>query len=342
MNAFKVTNYIDFNKEASLMVKGIAILLMIAHHLFKENVFSQISPVPLSSFYQQIGIMGKLCVSIYMFVGGYAFLISKENSIIKRFWHIYRKYIITFFITTTILFIANKLYVTPIQYIQNALCISWEINGSWWFISTYILCIICFTILRGPILKLNKYAQSVALIICILILQPLAELVQNIQGIHPILQIQLHYFLYYIGFFYLGIIFYQNKLFNHIQNNTKVNILLIIIMLCLFFVRIVFKYHFVNFAIVPIFVTIICNIPIKKIMFFKYLGKYSMGMWLVHMFFIDKKYFLLQIAICKSPVGLFLIVVLLSLGYAVLESFIISLLGKLKKNKIFRFKKDYL
>lgn len=326
MNRFEAINSIDFNKEASQRVKGIAILLMIAHHLFTQNVFSQISSVPLSLYYQQIGIMGKLCVSIYMFVGGYAFLLSKENSIIKRLCHIYKKYIITFFITTIILFLTSKLYVTPIQYIQNALCISWEINGSWWFISTYMLCIISFTFFYQTILQINRYLQIVILTICLLVLQPLAGWVQTIQGINPTLQNQLHYFLYYVGFFYLGVIFYQNKLFSYIHSNAKTILLLTIMMLGLLGVRIVFKLHLINFAIVPVFVALACFIS-KKESVLKFLGRYSMSMWLVHMFFIEKKYFLLQIAICESPLGLFFVVVLLSLGYAILESLLISSIG---------------
>ena len=175
-----ITCHIDFNKNVSFTVKGIAILLMIAHHLFSQNIFDQITLTPLPQLYLLIGKLGKICVSIYMFVGGYAFLLSKESSYLKRLWHIYKKFITTFFITTIVLFFTHKLCVTPLQYIQNALCISWEINGSWWFISTYILYITFFFILCKSLLKKKIYCHILILFICILIFQPFADYIRNV------------------------------------------------------------------------------------------------------------------------------------------------------------------
>lgn len=160
-----MTDTLSFNKDASLRVKGVAVLLMIAHHLFTQGVFSNITSVPLSQIFIQIGLAGKICVSIFMFIGGYAYLLSKEKSMLKRVWHIYKKFLVTFLIVTIILSLFKKLYVTPQEYIQNALCISWEINGSWWFISTYILNVIAFSILRPYRIK-NIYVHLFILDFC--------------------------------------------------------------------------------------------------------------------------------------------------------------------------------
>lgn len=324
-----MTSHIDFNKNTSFIVKGIAILLMIAHHLFSQTTFDQISATPLPQLYLQIGRLGKICVSIYMFVGGYAFLLSKENSCLKRLWHIYKKFITTFFITTIVLLITNKLYVTPFEYIRNALCISWEINGSWWFISTYILYIIFFFILCKPLLKIKVYWQFLILLFCIFILQPFADYIRNVQALNAILRIQLHYFFYYLGFFYLGIIFFHHKLFSFIKK-TSLNIILLMMILCgSLCVRIIFNLNCMNYILIPVLIALVCYIPQEEKLL-QLLGKYSMSMWLVHMFFIEERYFLQQITILSSPIGVFIIVTLLSLGYAILESYTLTVI----KNRI--------
>lgn len=324
-----MTSHIDFNKNTSFIVKGIAILLMIAHHLFSQNIFDQISSTPLPQLYLQIGRLGKICVSIYMFVGGYAFLLSKENSCLKRLWHIYKKFIITFFITTIVLLITHKLYVTPFEYIRNALCISWEINGSWWFISTYILYIIFFFILCKPLLKIKIYWQFLILIILIFILQPFADYIRNVQALNAILRTQLHYFFYYLGFFYFGMIFFYHKLFSFIKK-TSLNIILLMMILCgSLCVRIIFNINCMNYILIPVLIALICYIPQEEKLL-QLLGKYSMSMWLVHMFFIEERYFLQQITILSSPIGVFIIVTLLSLGYAILESYTLTII----KNRI--------
>ena len=319
-----MTDTLSFNKDASLRVKGVAVLLMIAHHFFTQGVFSNITSVPLSQIFIQIGVAGKICVSIFMFIGGYAYLLSKEKSMLRRVWHIYKKFLVTFLIVTIILSLFKKLYVTPQEYIQNALCISWEINGSWWFISTYILNVIAFSILRPYRIK-NIYVHLFILIICIVVIQPFSDYLQTIQSMNSILKSQLHYFLYYVGFFYLGMMFFQFKLFNRIKK-TKVTTLALLLfgLLLLLVIRIVFKYNGVNFLVVPIFISLLCYLPQKEIVL-KFLGKYSMGMWLVHMFFVYDKYFLHQIAITTSPLLLYLLVTTLSLLYAVSESYFVNL-----------------
>lgn len=318
-----MTDSINFDKDASLRVKGIAVLLMIAHHFFTQDVFSNITSVPLSQIFVQIGLAGKICVSIFMFIGGYAYLLSKEKSLLKRVWHIYKKFLVTFLIVTIILFLFKKLYVTPQEYIQNALCISWEINGSWWFISTYILCVIAFYILR-PYKIQNIYIHLFIFMFCIVVLQPFSEYLRTSQSLNPILKNQLHYFFYYVGFFYLGMMFFQFNLFGRIKK-TKIRtfVLLLLSLLILFAIRIVFKFNGVNFLVVPIFISLMCYLPSKEVAL-KFLGKYSMPMWLVHMFFIYDKYFLHQIIITTSPVLLYFIVTVLSLLYAIFESYFMN------------------
>lgn len=91
-----------------------------------------------------------------------------------------------------------------------------------------------------------------------------------------------------------------------------------------------FNINWLNYILVPTLIALICYIPQKEKVL-QVLGKYSMSIWLVHMFFIEERYFLRQITILSSPIGVFVIVTLLSLGYAILESHTLAFI----RNKIY-------
>lgn len=193
------------------------------------------------------------------------------------------------------------------------------------YFNIYILNIIAFYILRPYRIK-SIYIQFFILIICIVVIQPFSDYLRTIQSINPILKNQLHYFLYYVGFFYMGIIFFQFKFFDKIKKlKMKTFIVLLLSLLILFAIRVILKFNEVNFLVVPIFISLVCYLPQKEVVL-KFLGRYSMGMWLVHMFFIYDKYFLHQIAITTSPLLLYSIVTILSLIYAISESYFVNMI----------------
>ena len=83
-NGLKIT----FTKEDTLIIKAVSVLLMFFHHLFAQpdRLENGITYIPL--FYigteaveTYIGIFGKLCVALFLFLGGYGtFLSCKESS----------------------------------------------------------------------------------------------------------------------------------------------------------------------------------------------------------------------------------------------------------------------
>lgn len=67
-----------FTKEHTQIAKGVAILLMIAHHLFAfpERIYINSGYISMVSLFGYdieflIGIFGKLCVAMYLFLSGY-------------------------------------------------------------------------------------------------------------------------------------------------------------------------------------------------------------------------------------------------------------------------------
>lgn len=72
-----------FTNEKSTMIKGVAILLMFMHHLFAfpmriVNGNSYISVFHLFNrdIEYMIGVFGKSCVSIFLFISGFGFCMS--------------------------------------------------------------------------------------------------------------------------------------------------------------------------------------------------------------------------------------------------------------------------
>lgn len=71
-----------FTKANSVEMYGIAILLMVFHHLFK----SYIGP----SAIQTIAYFGKICVAIFAFISGYGLsVISEKFSLKEKVLHFY-------------------------------------------------------------------------------------------------------------------------------------------------------------------------------------------------------------------------------------------------------------
>ena len=66
-----------FGKNETAIIKGVAILLMLIHHLFMNtegiNYYSQ-------DFFNHLSSIGKICVSIFSFITGYGIYISYEKN----------------------------------------------------------------------------------------------------------------------------------------------------------------------------------------------------------------------------------------------------------------------
>ena len=67
----------QFTKDDTTLMKGLAILLMLAHHLwgFGDRLVSELPMISVTArgmeFAGLIGGYGKICVSMFMFLGGF-------------------------------------------------------------------------------------------------------------------------------------------------------------------------------------------------------------------------------------------------------------------------------
>lgn len=304
-----------FDKNVSLSVKGLAILMMVAHHLYTDSIDdlgSRLDFYGCSDVWCSFGAMCKLCVSLFMFVGGYGSCImlnrksAKERvvSILWRFW-------ILLLLLSPILLYFHKTSITEI--IVNAFCLSSSVNGSWWFLQTYIIYIALLPV-YGFLTKM-KWNYQVVVIIFFTVLNLLAP---KVRAMSIPLSTELHYVMYYLLIYYSGMLVCKNKFVDIVCHRHKSGTA-IFIGCVLFGTTIVFRVFTGLSVLNPITCFSICLLMIYFCnSLFVYLGKHSMNIWLLHMFFIKEKYLGQWVAnITCDPVFAYIIVFTASLAISV-------------------------
>lgn len=138
-----------FDKQCSLLIKGIAIMLMVCHHMwwYKEtNDFTGVWHT-LAPFIIALGKAGKVCVAIFTFISGYGLYISfthnnKYSNTFKKIKNILFHFWRTVLPILFIFFIAGIIPFKMIDFFLNMLCIENSYNGAWWYLQTYLLYLI--------------------------------------------------------------------------------------------------------------------------------------------------------------------------------------------------------
>lgn len=324
-----------FSIEMTNFVKGIAIILMIIHHLFWN--FSgyglEISGVAIS---QRIAIVGKVCVSIFLLLSGYGMFESlKKNSlsikgfVLKRLTKLYLNYLLIVIISTLIGVIFFKdSFLELVQPNLKGICkfiltlsgvqylVGYQgFNPSWWFMT----CIMIYYILTPAIKKLIyrfdfKFIMLYLIISCVNFI--------NIGRLNSILNIISWLFPYILGC-YLSHNDNLNKI--KIWFNTKFKrCILIISFLILLFIRqiglmnnpFVFKLDFLlAFLIVLLTYIYFEKLILKKE--FIYLGKKSSDIYYVHMF-VANYYLNKFIYKIEYPILMVCTVLAISIGWSYL------------------------
>lgn len=172
----------SFSKNDTQYIKGIAIILMVIHHLFSfEDRISNVDYISLFSIFNKrieiiIGEYGKICVSIFLFLAGYGmFYLLKRGTgcfriVKKRLIKLLVNYWIIFalFVPIRFLFFDNSFNL--LEFIRNLLALSSSYNGEWWFLSMYIVVVLLFATMYTVIDKLNNHKKLNKLIFIVFII----------------------------------------------------------------------------------------------------------------------------------------------------------------------------
>ena len=164
------------SKQDTNILKGIALLLLLAHHLFYKNP-GLYDDVHLKGDYylvQTVGYAAKICVAIFVFLSGYGLSMKykevirfdKKRFYIERFTKLMLNYwlIWLIFVPISVLFLGPSLQETygsflPLKLFLDLIglinVVGWYgYNQTWWFYSCIILLYAMFPIIH---IYANKY-----------------------------------------------------------------------------------------------------------------------------------------------------------------------------------------
>jgi len=152
------------------VLKGIAICLMLWHHLFfshNDALYSDIHIVGEYYLVNQIGIISKVCVTIFLFLSGYGLMIQAESKgigrlkdfYLRRFKRLFLNYWFVWLIFVPISYFCfdmtfEKSYRqnVTLQLVSDVMEIHHlffptkmpSYNPTWWFYSCIVVCYLCF------------------------------------------------------------------------------------------------------------------------------------------------------------------------------------------------------
>ncbi|MCB2293945.1 acyltransferase [Clostridium algoriphilum] len=180
------TKNFEFTKTHTQIAKGIAIILMMIHHLFAfpdriQNV-SYVSMMPLftpsvlpgNSIEFLLGDFGKICVAMYLFLSGYGLYISstkKENFTFKDSVHKMMKFLINYwvifiiFVPVGLVWFSDKpaYHFNIIIFMKNLFTLSYSYNYEWWFVRLYIELLLLFPLIKRLLKKQIKSSLMLSL-----------------------------------------------------------------------------------------------------------------------------------------------------------------------------------
>lgn len=328
----------EFTKSHTQMAKGIAILLMICHHLFGfperlHNVYYT-SIVPFSNNYFEYltGRFGKICVAMFLFLSGYGLYMSymKKNNFtfkdsIKRIYGFLMNYWVAFILFVPIgliWFSGDTRYSWDLNiFFKNFFTISSSYNSEWWFARLYIEVLLLFPIIKYLI---NKHIICISLFSALLCLLPLK--------IYVLFQVlpQLSFIKNNIIYAYANELFFWQIIFISGCIVAKYNLFKVVntylsrkrfnnnIFYILFILIVIAARHkipeltkidatYVDILITPIFILLCTNIisKYKSKTIFVFLGKNSGNIWLTHTFFV---YYYFQKLVFYPKISLIIVI----------------------------------
>lgn len=324
-----------FTKENSLEVKGVAILLMLAFHLF--GFPERIPVISIEWIGSPVIKAFQICVPLFLFLGGYGLeCVAVKKSIDKKMLcdRIRKLYTDFWWICIPTIVIGMLIDYYPMDIFKmfmEIFGITSDYNGEWWFFSNYLELFLLFIVFQH-LLNSNKYTLSKA-IITLVILLIFSRLIGGYVNWreYGILGRHIQMILVNVTIFLLGSVFARYSLFEvvrrdfgHWLNLPGISIFLVITpILVRGYLPLI---GITELVVVPMFCLGVVNGMArvgggKILMFF---GQHSMNMWLTHTLFIY--YYMKKITfITENSIVMYLTVIGCLLTVSIL-------VGKIKKH----------
>lgn len=330
----------SLSKQASQMIKGVAILVMLLHHFIV---------IPFSELPHLVSVFGhacKICVAIYSVLSGYGYFFAKEKTLkygLKKIWGLLQIYWISLFTLFIPIAIAKGYKLTPTKFIVQLFALLPNLNWFAWYVFFHIFCMLIMPFVH----KCFKYKPIInfGIAICFpYILEVALHFVPNYESITIVHD--LYSCMLYLPCFLVGFLIAKHNIFGslNVKFNWIRNPIISLIGLALVFVlRIIVSSIFgllLDVIYASLFVYFTSNIFEKikntKIINFTFstLGKYSTSMWFFHAVFFStyiSDIFAPILLIVKWPPLMFGWLVILSLIGAIIYQKVIDYIKYIPK-----------
>lgn len=367
----------EFTKGHTQIAKGVAITLMMIHHLFafpdRIQSVSYISIIPFgnNNFEFLLGGFAKICVAMYLFLSGYGLYISsfkKGSFTFKDSAEKTLKFLINYWVVFIVFVPIGLIWFTNdiryhfdiIIFLKNFFTLSYSYNFEWWFVRLYIELLLFFPLIKRILnrgiksslaITLSLYIISFGMEVLVKIKPQLAFLSKNIIY-YDIITI-----LFWQMTFCVGCLTAKYNLFSYISkwvSSKKLDkkVFYIAMILVIITIRTGFSYIFdrigignasyVDFILAPPFILICTNFisQSQSENMFLTLGKHSTNMWLTHSFFCFY-YFQRLVFVPKLSILIVIWLAVLSFTSSLLINFIIKSSSGFLQNKFYQKKKVY-
>ncbi|MDO5292535.1 MAG: acyltransferase [bacterium] len=313
-----------FTKQDTAILKGVAIILMLAHHLFffptrlPEKMipisFTKIDHIDTAVY---IGRFGKMCVPIFLFLSGYGIYktyISGRLSIPDRIYNLYIKFwkVFIVFVPIGFMYFSNQpqyckqegFYNTFAKFELVGLVRSFTglglcYNREWWFLKYFVITILLFPLIYKVVSK-RTFWENVWIIIAFVMA---FKFVINNLHTFPAFEPLKNSYLYsnfvgkqepYISSFWMGCVMAKDDQFEKLILKYQQLRLNTILKDCIALtVLLIVRNSIIGIEIDCVYTPILCVVSLDLLkksklisMVFIQLGKQSTNMWLIHSFFI--------------------------------------------------------
>ncbi len=303
-----------FTKEDTKIIKGVALCLMLYHHLFAypDRLGEGIGFLSLYSFGETtlstyIGQFGRICVPTFLFLSGYGTYLSSGNNnelrtmCAQRVRRLYIQMWQVFFLSLPVSLWVNRYKGTALigESILNGLSLQCSFNEEWWFILPFAVLLVLFPALKKFLDRKNANIYTDFLFVLlysafynyivpgILSLPSLAGF-DKTEGWH-----RMNETLSIFPAFFLGCVFAKYGILDRIKAEYAGRpvwcIVSVIGIGATFYLRLYnhMHYDFVNSAVFVMCLTVLTPLSIFKwpSRFFAKLSEESTFIWLTHSFF---------------------------------------------------------
>lgn len=345
----------EFTRRDTKVLKGVAICLMLYHHLFAfpERVMAG-SFVSLYYFNDTnlsvcLGAFGRICVPMFTFLSGYGCYMAstrEENMpalVQKRLWGLYKTFWMVFFVCLPGILYTHR-YSRPSDIISelvyNFLGLHSIFNEEWWFVLPFALLLVLFPAIKRFFerKRASLYTDLLIIVVINAIIVYIIPVVIETKLFSVINKTMLwkhtDELLEILPAYMTGCAFARYDILSKVKKRFGGRLVwcaaALGVMLAVFFIRSLNRdyYDFINAAVFILALTVL--LPLKPVRWaaglFEKLGEESSIMWLVHTFLCYHWLQPLVYAPKYSPL-VFVWLVALSCGFAKLIRLLYKLLG---------------